>query len=70
MGRANHVASYLCRYRRLYEWSKRLAPASFFIYASRPFILGYVVAAVNKVMTMGDTWYVKIICVQLKSLRR
>ena len=56
------VGSYLCRYRRLYEWCKRLAPASFFIYASHVFILYHVVAAINKVMPMGDTWYVKIIC--------
>ena len=53
------VASHLCRYRRLYECSKRLAAASFFIYASHPFILGYVSAAVNKVMPLGDMWYMQ-----------
>ncbi len=53
------VASYLCRYRRLYEWNKRLAPASFFIYASHIFILGFLETAVNKVMPLGDTWYMQ-----------
>ncbi len=55
------VASYLCRYRRLYECSKRLAPASFFIYASHPFILGYVISAVAKITPMADAWYMQTI---------
>lgn len=56
------VASYLCRYRKLYEICKRLAPASFFVYASHVFILGYVMALVNKIAPVGDTWYMQTLC--------
>lgn len=52
------LASALCKYPKLYDINKKLARTSFFIYALHPFILYHVIAAVNKVMTMGDTWYV------------
>lgn len=51
-------ASALCKYPKLYDINKKLARTSFFIYALHPFILYYVIAAVNKIMPMGDTWYV------------
>ena len=56
------VASALCRHRILYEKCKRLAPASFFVYASHPFILGFVRTFVNKIAPMGDTWYMQTLC--------
>lgn len=56
------VASNLCCYRKLYEKCKRLAPASFFVYASHFFILGYVMTFVNNTAPMGDTWYMHTLC--------
>ena len=56
------VASALCRHRMLYDKCKWLAPASFFVYASHPFILGYVINLVNKIVPMGGTWYMQTIC--------
>ena len=56
------VASSLCNHRKLYEKCKRLAPASFFVYASHPFILGFVRTLVNKIAPMGDTWYMQTLC--------
>lgn len=52
------LASALCKYPKLYDINKKLARTSFFIYALHPFILAYIISAVNKVMPMGDTWYV------------
>lgn len=52
------LASALCKYPKLYDVNKKLARTSFFIYALHPFILYYVIAAVDKIMPMGDTWYV------------
>lgn len=52
------LASALCKNQKLYDINKKLASTSFFIYALHPFILYHVIAAVNKVMPMGDTWYV------------
>ena len=52
------LASTLCKYPKLYGINKKLAKTSFFIYALHPFILGYVITIINKVMPMGDTWYV------------
>lgn len=54
------LASASCKYSKLYDINKKLARTSFFIYALHPFILGYIISAVNKVMPMGDTWYVMI----------
>ena len=56
------VASAMCRYQGLYRWNKKLAGTSFFIYALHPFILGYVIAIINKVAPMGDTWYMQTFC--------
>ncbi len=56
------VASALCRYRRLYEKCKQLAPASFFVYASHVFILWIVTSLVNKIVPMSDTWYMQTLC--------
>lgn len=55
------VASALCRYRRLYEWNRKLAPSSFFIYASHVFILGHVSGIIRKLTPMNDTWYMQCI---------
>lgn len=52
------LASALCKYPKFYNINKKLARTSFFIYALHPFILGYVITIINKVMPMGDTWYV------------
>lgn len=59
------VASVSCRYQKLYETNKKLARTSFFIYALHPFILGYVISALNriahlvdKVTPVCDSWYV------------
>lgn len=52
------LASASCKYSKLYDINTKLARTSFFIYALHPFILGYIISAVNKVMPMGDTWYV------------
>lgn len=54
------VASALCRYKRLYEWSRRLAPTSFFIYALHLFILR-VLRIVAKLTPMSDMWYMRCI---------
>ena len=58
------LASFLCKYRKLYEINKKLSKASFFIYALHPFILGYVISAFNKmeilvdkVTPVSDSWY-------------
>ena len=56
------LASAMCRHRRLYEASKRLASTSFFVYALHPFVLGHVTAVINKVAPMGDAWYMQIFC--------
>ncbi len=56
------VATHLCSHRKLYEKCKWLAPSSFFVYAAHPFILGWVIALVNKIAPMGDTWYMQTIC--------
>ncbi len=55
------VASALCRYRWLYEWCSRLAPSSFFIYASHMFIIRYVSDVVTKLTPMSDLWYMQCI---------
>ena len=51
------VASYLCKYPNLYDANKKLSKTSFFIYALHPFILGYIISMIKKVMPMQDTWY-------------
>lgn len=56
------VASALCRHQGLYRWNKKLAGTSFFIYALHPFILGYVIAIINKVAPMSDAWYMQAFC--------
>ena len=53
------VASKSCMYPQFYEANKKLANTSFFIYALHPFILGYIISIINKVMSMGDAWYAK-----------
>lgn len=55
------LASALCKYPKLYDINKKLARTSFFIYALHPFILGLIISIINKVMPMGDTWYVMIL---------
>ncbi len=55
------TARALCRYRRLYKWNRKLAPSSFFIYASHIFILGYVSGIVRKLTPLNDTWYMQCI---------
>ena len=52
------LASALCKYPKFYNINKKLARTSFFIYALHPFILGYVIAILNKVMPIGDSWYI------------
>lgn len=52
------VASKSCMYPKFYEANKKLANTSFFIYALHPFILGYIISIINRVMPMGDAWYV------------
>lgn len=56
------VASAMCRHQGLYRWNKKLAGTSFFIYALHPFILGYVIAIINKVAPMGNAWYMQTFC--------
>lgn len=56
------VASAMCRHQGLYRWNRKLAGTSFFIYALHPFILGYVIAIINKVAPMGDAWYMQTFC--------
>ena len=56
------VASAMCRHQGLYRWNKKLAGTSFFIYALHPFILGYVIAFINKVAPMGNAWYMQTFC--------
>lgn len=56
------VASAMCRHQDLYRWNKKLAGTSFFIYALHPFILGHVIAVINKVVPMGDAWYMQTFC--------
>ena len=56
------VASAMCRHQGLYRWNRKLAGTSFFIYALHPFILGYVIALINKVAPMGDAWYMQTFC--------
>ena len=55
------VASALCRYRKLYELNRKLAPSSFFIYASHVFILGHVSGIVKRLTPMSDAWYMQSI---------
>lgn len=55
------VASALCKHKRLYEWSKRLAPTSFFIYALHPFILGSLRKIITKLTPMSDMWYMQCV---------
>lgn len=52
------LASALCKYPKFYDINKKLARTSFFIYALHPFILYHIITAVNKMMPMGNTWYV------------
>lgn len=56
------VASAMCRHQGLYRWNRKLAETSFFIYALHPFILGYVIAIINKVAPMSDAWYMQTFC--------
>lgn len=56
------VASAMCRHQGLYRWNKKLAGTSFFIYALHPFILGDVIAIINKVAPMSDAWYMQTFC--------
>lgn len=56
------VASAMCSHQSLYRWNKKLAGTSFFIYALHPFILGYVIAIINKVAPMSDAWYMQTFC--------
>ena len=56
------VASAMCCHQSLYRWNKKLAGTSFFIYALHPFILGYVIAIINKVAPMSDAWYMQTFC--------
>ena len=56
------LASTLCKYPKLYGINKKLARTSFFIYAFHPFILHYVIAIINKVVPLGETWYVMTFC--------
>lgn len=56
------VASAMCRHQGLYRWNKKLAETSFFIYALHPFILYHMIALINKVVPMGDTWYMQTFC--------
>ncbi len=55
------VASALCKHKRLYEWSKGLAPTSFFIYALHPFILGSLRKIIIKLTPMSDMWYMQCV---------
>ncbi len=55
------TASYFCRYRRLYEWNKRLAATSFFIYAFHFSIIHYVKIIICKLTPMADMWYMQTI---------
>ncbi len=55
------MASALCRYKKLYEWNRKLAPTSFFIYALHPFILGVLKKIVVKLTPMSDMWYMQCI---------
>lgn len=55
------LASLLCKYQWLYFWNKKLAKTSFFIYAMHFFILYHVISIINKVIPMGDTWYMMTI---------
>lgn len=52
------LASALCKYPKFYALNMKLARTSFFIYALHPFILGYVITILNKVIPQGNTWYV------------
>lgn len=54
------LASELCRYPNLYDLNKRMAGLSFFTYSIHLFILGYVTIIVNKLMPVGDIWYVNM----------
>lgn len=50
-------ASKLCMYPNFYKVNKKLAKMSFFTYALHPFILGYIISKLNKIMPISDTWY-------------
>lgn len=54
------LASVLCRFSRLFDFNKRMAGTSFFIYSIHLFTIGYVTIIVNKLMPVGDIWYVNI----------
>lgn len=55
------LASHFCRYQRLYLFNKKYAKTAFFIYALHFFILGHVVSIFNKLMPIGNTWYMMTI---------
>lgn len=54
------LASVLCRFSKLFDFNKRMAGTSFFIYSILLFTLGYVTIIVNKLMLVGDIWYVNM----------
>lgn len=54
------LASVLCRFSRLFDFNKRMAGTSFFIYSIHLFTIGYVTIIVNKLMPVGDIWYVNM----------
>lgn len=55
------IAHWLCRYDRIYKWNRKLAPVSFFIYASHVFVLSQMNTVVIKMTPMSDTWYMQIL---------
>lgn len=56
------LASTLYRYQKIYQFNKKYAKTSFFIYALHTFVLGHVISLINKLMPMSDTWYMMTIC--------
>lgn len=54
------LASALCSCKRLYGFNKALVSTSFFIYAFHPFILGYCMNFVNKILN-NNMWYIQIL---------
>lgn len=53
------LASLLCiRSRKVYDFCKRMASATFFIYAFHIFVLPYIMRAVNKVCGTGVLWQI------------
>lgn len=55
------LASVLCKFPRLFNFNNKMASTSFFIYSIHLFILGYVTIIVNKLMPVGDIWYINIV---------